>query len=83
MKNYEKMERLNRKQKMNYLQEANFGLFVKTRQTVFNELSEKQTMFCCCGKLASGLHERHCVKFNNKVADEVIKRLSYLLPEAT
>lgn len=77
------MKKLNREQKITELQKTDLGLFIKTRQTVFNELSEQQTMFCCCGKLASGLHERHCVKFNNKVADEVIKRLSYLLPEAT
>lgn len=76
------MKKLNREQKLIYLQKADLGLFVKTRQTVFNELSEKQTMFCCCGKLATNLHEEHCVKFKNKVADEVIKRLSYLLPKA-
>lgn len=81
MKNYKKMKRLNREQKLNYLYKADLGLFVKTRQTVFDELSEQQTMFCCCGKLATNLHEEHCAKFKNKVADEVIKRLSYLLPK--
>lgn len=74
------MKRLNREQKLYYLQKADLGLFIKTRKTVFEELSERQTMFCCCGKLATSLHEKHCVKFKNKVADEVIKRLSYLLP---
>lgn len=72
MKKYEKLE---------YLKDANFGLFVKTRQIVFDELSEQQTMFCCCGKLATGLHESNCTKFNNKVDAETIKRLSYLLPK--
>lgn len=48
---------------------------------VFDELSDKQTMFCCCGKLATGVHERNCAKFNNKVLAETIKRLSYLLPK--
>lgn len=75
------MKRLNREQKLNYLYKANLGLFIKTRKTVFEELSERQTMFCCCGKLATSLHEEHCVKFNNKVKDKVIKRLSYLLPK--
>lgn len=74
------MERLNREQKITYLQKADLGLFIKTRKTVFKELSEQQTSFCCCGLLASSWHEKHCAKFNNKVADEVIKRLSYLLP---
>lgn len=76
------MKRLNREQKLSYLYKADLGLFIKTRKTVFEELSEQQTMFCCCGKLATNLHEEHCAKFKNKVADEVIKRLSYLLPEA-
>ena len=72
MKKYEKLE---------YLKNANFGLFIKIRQMVFNELSDQQTMFCCCGKLATGLHESNCTKFNNKVDAETIKRLSYLLPK--
>ena len=63
------------------LKEADFVLFVKTRQIVFDELSDQQTMFCCCGKLATGLHESNCTKFNNKVDAEVIKRLSHLLPK--
>ena len=72
MKKYEKLE---------YLKNADFGLFIKTRQMVFDELSDQQTMFCCCGKLATGLHESNCTKFNNKVDAETIKRLSYLLPK--
>ena len=72
MKKYEKLE---------YLKNADFGLFIKTRQMVFDELSDQQTMFCCCGKLATGLHESNCIKFNNKVDTETIKRLSYLLPK--
>ena len=72
MKKYEKLE---------YLKNANFGLFMKTRQMVFDELSDKQTMFWCCGKIATGLHESNCTKFNNKVDTETIKRLSYLLPK--
>ena len=64
-----------------YLKEVNLGLFVKTRQMVFDELSDQQTMFCCCGKLATGLHEKNCTKFNNKVDAETIKRLSHLLPK--
>ena len=72
MKNYEKLA---------YLKDADFGLFVKTRQMVFDELSDQQTMFCCCGKLATGMHESNCTKFNNRVVAETIKRLSYLLPK--
>lgn len=68
-------------EKLAYLKDANFGLFVKTRQMIFDELSDQQTMFCCCGRLATGLHERNCTKFNNKVDTETINRLSYLLPK--
>lgn len=66
-------------EKLAHLKDTDFGLFVKTRQMVFDELSDQQTMFCCCGKLATGLHEMNCTKFNNKVDSETIKRLSYLL----
>ena len=68
-------------EKLAYLKDADFGLFIKTRQMVFDELSDQQTMFCCCGKLVTGLHERNCTKFNNKVDAETIKRLSHLLPK--
>ena len=63
------MKRLNREQKLSYLCQADLGLFVKTRQNVFDELSEQQTMYCCCGKLATDMHENHCTKFNNKVQE--------------
>ena len=68
-------------EKLAYLKDADFGLFVKTRQMVFDELSDRQTMFCCCGRLATGLHEDNCTKFNNKVNSETINRLSHLLPK--
>lgn len=71
MKKYEKLEYL----KTNY-----FGVFVTTHYQAFNDLSDKQTMFCCCGRLATGLHERHCRRFNEKVDSEVIRRLKHLLP---
>ena len=72
---------MKKQEKLAYLRDTNFGLFVKTRQIVFDELSGQQTMFCCCGKLATGLHESNCTKLNNKVDAETIKRLSYLLPK--
>ena len=71
MKNHEKLA---------YLKDNHFQLFLTTRREVFNELSDSQTMFCCCGRLATGLHESHCTRFNNKVNAETIKRLKHLLP---
>ena len=70
MKKYEKLEYL----KTNY-----YGVFLTTHYQAFNDLSDQQTMFCCCGRLATGLHERHCRKFNDKVNSEVIRRLKHLL----
>lgn len=69
--------------KLEYLQTNHLMTFVKTRQEVFDELSEQQTMFCCCGRLATGLHEACCQKFKRKVNSETIKRLSHLLPKKT
>ena len=80
MKNGSKIK-MKKHEMLAYLKEADFGLFVKTRQTVFGELSDQQTMFCCCGKLATGLHESNCTKFNNKVDAETINRLRHLLPK--
>lgn len=72
---------MKRCEKLAYLKDNYLGLFLTTRQQVFNELSDQQTMFCCCGRLATGLHEMNCIKFNNKVDAETINRLSHLLPK--
>lgn len=42
-----------------------FSEWLKLRPIVFEKLSNSQSMFCICGRLASGLHESHCRKFNN------------------
>lgn len=73
---------MKKSEKLAYLKDNHFGVFIMTRHQVFNDLSDKQTMFCCCGKLATGIHEDNCTKFNNKVDTETIKRLSYLLPKS-
>lgn len=65
-------------EKLSILKEKHFSLFMRTRAQVFNELSDNQTLFCCCGRLATGLHETHCRKFNDKVTSQTIERLSYL-----
>lgn len=67
-------------EKLAYLKASNFTLFVKTYAEVWDELSDQQTMFCCCGRLATGLHERNCKKFRDKVDTETIVRLKHLLP---
>ena len=67
-------------EKLAYLKAQNFPLFVKTHEEVWDELSDQQTMFCCCGRLATGLHEKNCSKFRDKVDAATIARLKHLLP---
>ena len=71
---------MKRQEKLTYLKENHFGWWITTRRRVFRELSEKQEIMCCCGNLATSLHETHCRRFNAKVDTETIKRLSHLLP---
>lgn len=58
-----------------------FAEYIGTRQHVFYELSDKQPMFCVCGKLATGFHELRCAKFNRTVDIETINRMRERLPE--
>lgn len=65
--------------KQNFLQDNHMGHWLQKRQEVENELSDKQGMFCICGRLATGMHERGCRKFSKLVNDETVKRLEHLL----
>jgi hypothetical protein len=67
--------------KLEYIQDNHFSEWLKVRQEVQNELSDKQSMFCVCGKPATGLHEMSCRKFADKVNQETLKRLEHLLKE--
>ena len=67
------------KEKLQYLQDNHFSEWLKTRRQVENELSNNQSTFCICGRLATGLHETHCKKFSAKVTKETIKRLEYII----
>lgn len=55
--------------------------WVQTWNDAFDELSGMQTIFCVCGKVASGLHERRCRVFRNKVDDNTVARLHHLIKE--
>lgn len=70
---------MNLKDKVEWLKTHFFSDFISTRERVFNELSDKQSMFCICGKLATGLHERSCRRFNKFVDSETVKRLNHLI----
>jgi len=71
------------KDKLIYLQDNHFGEWLKTRQEVSNDISDRQSVFCVCGRLATGLHESSCRKLQNKITSETVKKLSHLIENPT
>lgn len=65
--------------KLKYLEENYLGEWIKTRNIVADEISDRQTTFCVCGRLATGLHESYCQKLKKKITNETVKRLNYLI----
>lgn len=72
---------MNYKQKLNYITDNHFELWIKTMNKVEDEISNMQSLYCVCGRLATGMHESHCQKFKNKIISETLKRLKHLLPK--
>lgn len=72
---------MNQQEKLSYLKDNHLCEFLRAREHAYNYLSGRQVTFCCCGRLATALHEKHCNEFNKKVDAETIKILSYLLPK--
>lgn len=70
---------MKREEKIQALKNKDLDLYLNTRSEVERELSDKQQLFCCCGKLATGLHERYCRKFQSKVDAETVARLEHLI----
>jgi len=70
---------MKKEEKIRYLIKNYFDKWTITRTTVEDELSEKQSMICVCGRLATGLHERNCKKFQNNVNGKTVKRLKHLI----
>ena len=66
-------------EKIDYLQTNHFNEWLKTRQAIENELSNQCKIFCICGRLATGLHESNCRKFNNRVTTDTMKKLEHLI----
>lgn len=70
---------------MNFIDKKKFLMknfrsdFVNTRREVFSALSNKQAVFCVCGRIASGFHEDRCSKFNALVEKETVKKLEHLI----
>lgn len=72
---------MNKSERIKYLKTYQLPTWINTRKQVFEELSNEQSMFCCCGKLATGLHEQNCRKFNAKVDNVTVDRLKNLESE--
>lgn len=68
------------KKKLEYLQTHRYDAWLEEFRRVETELSDKQLMFCVCGRLATGLHERLCRKFRDRVIRETAERLDHLCP---
>ena len=66
-------------EKIDYLQKNHFTEWVNARKICENEISDRQSMFCVCGRLATGFHEGGCRKFNNKVNIATVKILNHLI----
>lgn len=62
-------------EKLELIKREHFARWLKTCQEMFDKLSDEQSMFCVCGRLATGLHEMNCRKFNQKVDRETVKKL--------
>lgn len=65
--------------KIELLKQSHLPAFTKTRQEVEIRLSGNQSMFCVCGRLATGLHESYCRKFQREVDKETVRQLKHLL----
>ena len=49
--------------------------WLKTRAENERFFSDAQGMWCCCGALATGLHEARCKKFQHKVDVMTVRML--------
>lgn len=67
------------KEKIEYLQNKHLGEQLKNRKEVEDIISSQQSMWCVCGRLATGFHESSCQKLRNKVNIETLNRLRYLI----
>lgn len=62
-------------QKLEFFKKKNFQKFMNVYSEAECYCSDSQEIFCCCGKIATGLHEQNCMKFREKVEKETLRRL--------
>lgn len=70
-------------EKLQFIQGNHLGEWLKARAEVADEISNKQQMFCVCGKLATGLHESYCIKLQAEITKQTLKRLEHLIHPLT
>lgn len=68
--------------KLDYLQTNHLGEWLNVFREEENTLSAKQSLFCVCGRIATGLHEQMCGRFKEKVTSAAIGRLKHHLPKS-
>ena len=66
--------------KIRYLNADHYEEWSKTWRETECEMSFRQLIICVCGRMATGLHESSCRKFQSKVNAETVKKLKHLLP---
>lgn len=72
---------MTKRNKIEWLKIHYWSEWASTRQKIADKLSDSQDIFCCCGALATGLHESRCRRFNDKVDSITCKELEHLLSE--
>lgn len=70
---------MNRRNKICYLADKYTGEWIIERRRQEEKLSESQLLTCVCGRLATGLHESHCRKFQTQVDLMTMRVLEHLL----
>lgn len=66
--------------KIAWLQQNALDSYIKARAKVEKELDELTPMFCFCGKLATGFHTSHCMKYQDRMKTKIVDQLGYLIP---
>lgn len=66
-------------EKVEYLFENHYQEFVNVRMLADKEVSDEHPMWCVCKRLCTGMHERSCSRFRNKVNSRTVSKLKHLL----
>ena len=70
---------MKRQEKIDNLKDEHLSEWLKEWQRQRDELSENQSIFCVCGRLATGLHQNNCRKFHKEVDKRTFYALEHLL----